>query len=521
MKASQDVGFPTVGEVIHFIYKAAGLLPKKRDATAEFDQQERKNVQKALERLAAEEGDLNANMGELIRQLAFLMAGHVRLAPLNFAIGDVLLELLDIYGGVVREEGTYLSKHDTVRWMIIERWAPAAAVSLARSLTRFGLRPLAAFFPREQRWYLPDFGGDKPLLPLAKVMRWVYAETGTTQTQFHYPERTAGEDRDDRQRDLENAQNWIHDRRGLPSAAALDWTFARAFDANNIGKENDSSAMHRDAMCTALFLGRAITHVAKALREYFGKDFLEQACKVFESTLTLALDEAEDAEKWIADNAEAHGISPYSPELRNAAIAIWNDGLKTRSQQAGAELQSLYEADALNSSEIERMVRRYGPLPVLPAVEWLQRPRLHQVPEGFGEALMEGLGLAKDRSLTVELINNYEAGLQRSGMEALLPWMVPWLRFVVCYRKQDDVNAWHWIEQAFSAARYRAGAQQHQVVNHYIEQAVKMAKRVAIRKGVHWARYIGVEVRWLRDREPTDENLDMMMQVFSRARYPI
>lgn len=526
MNGPLPIGYPTLGEVLRFVFNAMAVLPEKRDLAPDFDCKERRNVQKLLERLAEEKGDVSENAGKAMQQLAYLVAGYIESPSISLAVGEVINDLLDVYRQVIREEGTYLSGTDTLRWMIAERWAGAAAASIVRNITRFGLRTQREYFPDDPQWYLPDTEDGKLTLPLAKVMRWIYVQAGLSQTQFHYPQRQADERDAGRKHDLENAQNWYRGRR-LPSAAALDWTFGRGFASAQAraGATDAASAkmafMRQNGIRTALFLARCISFASIEMRKNFGDDFLRRTVKTFVRTLFMALEDAQDAEDWIVTQARSTGCSLDDPELRSYAYECWIESLKQRASLADDQLQSLLQSGALDEAEVERMVATYGPLAVLPSIEMLRAPSAHVVPEGFPEALYEGLALGRERELSGERIDAYHTRLAASGMDGLLAWMVPWLRFQVCYRCDDHAQAWAMIEQAFEFARYRAGSHQYVIVNHYIELAAKLGKALAFRKGVYWSRYIGIEVRWLRDKELTQENLDFLMTMMSKARYVV
>ena len=129
--------------------------------------------------------------------------------------------------------------------------------------------------------------------------------------------------------------------------------------------------------------------------------------------------------------------------------------------------------------------------------------------------------LAKGEALTSERIDEYETFLTATGAQVQLPWMLPWLRFLVYYRQYAYEPAWACIVEAFDSAKYCAGSKQYEIVNHYIEVAAKLGKRREFTKGVHWARYLGHPVRWLRDKDPTKQNLDFVMEMMSRARYGV
>lgn len=538
MKRGQDdVGYPTLGEVIRFLYNSAGVLPEKRDATPDFDANARRKLQKMLERLASEQGNLQENLNEAHRQLGFLVAGYAECTPIGLAIGEVIADLLDVYGSVVQEEGTYLPRQQTLRWMVIERLAPAAAVSIASHITRFDLRAFAQFFPDEPLWYVPDTQDGKTRGPLAKVMRWIYRQYSVSQTQFHSASDCApgtplvGDLKSDaarttREQDLENAQNWARGH-GNPSAAALAWNFDRAFAARHQPDgDDDNLATHWGAKYVsgarmALFLARWLTYVTKALEKQFGRDFLREVCAVFGDILALALAETRHVEAWIAGQARVHRLPAQDPDLRDDVVTAWKRDLGTRASNACQRLQVHWQAGSLTDEAIRRLADSYGPLAVIPFATALRRPSGHAIPDDFAEALVEGLKLAADLGASGERIDVYETGLCAAGMDKLLPWMVPWLRFQVCYRGADDAGAWHWIALAFMAARYRAGRNQYQIVNQYIEMAAKMDKRQEFEKGIHWARYIGLEVRWLHELEPTQDNIDGVMEMMRRARYPV
>lgn len=382
---NSNVGYPTQGDVIRFLYKAFGVLPEKRDPASELDERQRKNLQKALERLAAEDGTLEENFGEMIRQLAYLVAGYVQSDGLNLAIGEVLFDLLDGYAQVFREDGTYLSKRETMRWLVLERWAPAAAVAIARQVTRFGLRYFAVLFPGEATWFLPDLEGEKPLSPLTKVMRWIYETENVSQTRFHYSQGDACGTEIARERDLENAQNWTSGR-NLPSAAALRWTFGRAFDAlpdTSDGSDSARNSVRREGAQMALFLARGATYVTSEISDHFGREFLQRVCTDFKRILSLALEDSLRAEAFIAELAQRESISPRDPQLRDYAVDCWNKELAFRTREASAALIELQATEKQGNGDVDKLVREYGALAVLPAIEYLRAAPTHEVPPTF------------------------------------------------------------------------------------------------------------------------------------------
>ncbi|MNP11145.1 hypothetical protein D3C76_1033190 [compost metagenome] len=76
-----------------------------------------------------------------------------------------------------------------------------------------------------------------------------------------------------------------------------------------------------------------------------------------------------------------------------------------------------------------------------------------------------------------------------------------------------------YYQVAFDYAKYRAGKQQYDLVNQYVEVAAKNDKWQWFKKGVEWAQYLGIKVRWLRDDEPTEEKLKYVYRMLKIARY--
>jgi hypothetical protein len=66
---------------------------------------------------------------------------------------------------------------------------------------------------------------------------------------------------------------------------------------------------------------------------------------------------------------------------------------------------------------------------------------------------------------------------------------------------------------------YCAGKNQYKLVNQYVEVAVKNNKFTNFKKGIEWAQFLDINIRWLRDKEPTKENLDYVYTIMKKAVY--
>ena len=98
--------------------------------------------------------------------------------------------------------------------------------------------------------------------------------------------------------------------------------------------------------------------------------------------------------------------------------------------------------------------------------------------------------------------------------------MEPWLRAVFCYRAEKYDEAFGYFKKAFSNAQYRAGTNQYKLVNQYVEVSAKLDKWQQFKKGVEWATYLGIKVRWIRDEEQIQENLRNAYNILKVANYP-
>lgn len=60
----------------------------------------------------------------------------------------------------------------------------------------------------------------------------------------------------------------------------------------------------------------------------------------------------------------------------------------------------------------------------------------------------------------------------------------------------------HFLDQ------HPSGKKQYKLMIQYVELAAKNDDRRRFKKGIEWAQYVGIKVRWLRDDEPTEKKLD-------------
>lgn len=524
--SATNYAFPTLGRVIRFAFAACGVLPRKRGDRDGLTEQDKKGIQKRLERLAAEDGDLLANGHAAIEELGALLAGTVAPAKAKTALDGVLYDLFTVYNAVVRSEGTFLTERDTIGWFCRAHVIRPLAVSVRKHLLRLNIAGEGLRTPSEPDWYLPTVTDKGIKWPLAKALHWTYGVCDTNQTHFHFPGMSAHRDGPEQTQNLENAREWCKGQ-GTPSWNSLHWNVSHSLErlasVEDSKYRRDIPAALRENIHLVLFVARLSTYVGKAIVEEHGADYLAQLVAQYRRH-----------ESWLEPDLAVfrQEVDRYRVEMLGTGLTAdeaWDEisehywrWFADRSVACGNEMQYLLNQQGgamLAEETIEAFVARYREYPVRSIVEGLAICGEVKPPPGVMEALVEGFALKARPDSSDAEIDRYEATLMHDDLAARLAWMVPWLRGVVRYRRAEYRAAFPYFKQAFERAKYSAGKNQYKLVNQYIELAAKVDRWGSFKKGVEWATYLGQPVRWLRDKEPTEENLLFVFAVMKQGQY--
>lgn len=518
--------FPTLGELVKFAFDATGILPRKRGEADGLNDTDKKRIQKQLQRLTDEEGSLTDRCGELIRNLAYLTAGAIPNAKVNLAFGEGVMDLFEVYNEVIHEEGTYLNKKDSILWFCRAHAIPRLALSIQKQVLRFNLASEGFAIPPDPNWFLPTVTGGEIIWPIKKAMSWVYEACGVSRTHFHYPGKSANTDHAELQQNLENASDWFNGER-LPSWPGLSWNFARSFE--HLESHSDTAYQRhfpeklRESIFQVLFLARLATYICNLIKEAYGMVILEQLITQFtqhRDWLSVDLDSfTEETTSYI----EGYSVPPI------AIDTVWmefSEQYWTWFRDRYADLAKtldylLHESDynPLAADTVVELIQRYGEYSVRTALERLEINREFPIPSGFPQRLGQGFELKKNFECSDKDIDQYQQELRQDGLASHLNWMERWLRGVIRYRNGDYESAFYHMEYAFEQAKYRAGGSQYLLVNQFIELAAKTDRWKSFKKGVEWALYLGISIRWLRDQEPTEEALQFVFAMMQKATY--
>lgn len=523
-----SVGFPTIGELIQFAYETAGVLPRKRGVTDDFDETEKKSLQKALSRLAEEEGDINKNIQDLLLKLVSLLEKYVPSVRVNSVISNTLMELLEVYQAFVKDDGTYLDKQGTIQWLITEFIIGRLAISIKKNTLKFNVTGDEFSIPSGW-WYLPTIESEKIVYPLEKVLRWIYEEEGLSQRKFHCPDESNAETSTEQEQNLNNAKNWIKAKNNLPSLPALLWNidYSMALNYKNKGSDSKLNINSRSAeeYYVALFIARVSTFVFKEIFKRYGISFVGEICEQFERQYSDFSEELLGFERITTYHLKSKPFSNSYVDYVwfNETDAFFADYASTQhrltqflTQKTHDERLEIFQ----NPSKVEELTLYFGKFPVQSIAAQYNRKKKHEVPPNFIECLFEGLDLKKNHNTSIEEIENFSESLNVLGIQSLLPWLAPWIKGAYHYRREEYDLAFPFFKEAFDSAKYCAGHQQYKLVNQYVELAAKNDKRREFNRAVSWAHYIGLEIRWLRSKELTEENLDFVFTMMKRAVYP-
>jgi tetratricopeptide (TPR) repeat protein len=514
-------GFTTQGDLLQFTYASFGVLPQKESYGFDFKDTNKKAIQQQLIRLSKEKGHLSFNMGQLIESLSYSLTGYLPNISIMAAIGDVLADIYDSYCFWVRDEGTFLDKTETLRFYITIKVVPLLIVSLNQSLLRYRISDLELETPKDNFWYLPSIDdAGRVKLPLEKVIRWAYEICDTSQTQFHYPEKKADSDYSALQKNLDNAINWTRGA-SIPALAALVKNFEESFDVMaKCGRE--VPIKRQISILTMLIFARVSSHAAKKIMKAYDVDFLKDICAQFQNYSQWILDDVNDL-KAVSQRV--------IQKIQSAALdsSVWQDIFshywslfRGKINAAPYELQALhaaYPSSPLCDDNIGKLINEYGRFAVCMCIDLTQRKAAWQPPEGFVDMLIQGFDLKKNCHTNLEQIDEYAAKVDTYGLNLTLCWMEPWLRAIYYYRNGDYRTAMDYYESAFNNAKYRAGQNQYDLVNQYVEVAAKNDMWKCFKKGIEWAQYLGIEIRWLRNDEPTEEKLKYVYEMMKLVSY--
>lgn len=508
------IGFPTLGEVVKYTFRATGIIPSKYEHHNSLSDKEKKCYQKALERLAAEEGDINKNFQKLGDIFIQVISANIKNRKVLHVLSHIIADLVEVYGVVITDDGTYQDKKSSLRWMLSSYFIPRLIISIHKHPVRANLASEGFISPAEPYWFLPTVDGNSITWPLGKAMAWVYQLSGVSQTQFHYPGKGADSNDHLKANQLENAQNWITGKH-IPSWEGLQRNFSKALEAY------PHLAEQKESILLALFVTRLATVISQDIDDLYGRDYLNELIAQFKRHTDWLKAPMAKLSRFFDEVVHHSKMSTGMMDSMHAEYAerFWRERADII-VHAAKHIQSIImePPHILSSQQKAGFISQYGEDVVGPIFEFFdqQQQQRENIPEGFIECLAEFFELKKT-SCEPSKVATFNAKIERYQLSSVCAWMVPWLRAETLFHANDWSGVYQELSIAFDAAKYAAGQNQRPLLNHYLEACAKNDKWREFKKGITWAQYLGIKVRFLENNEPSDDNMRYVFDLMQRA----
>lgn len=518
---------PSLGDITKALFDHAGVLPQKNDDSKVVgDEKAKKKIQTQLRRLAKEESELEKNLTsllELLSELIFKATDDLRVTYACMAsVEDVLAQYLDL----VRGDGTFLSKSESVKWLIKTKLLDRTILSYQKNSLKFNVSASNLLSPSDCYWWLPDFTEQSTQWPIAKAMNWMYSTCETNQAHFHFPD-FGSTDNYRLSQNLENASRWTTGK-NLPSWPSLLQNLIASVSAlekttsTQYKRTVDSDTLR--SFKTTLFIARFSTSVFIELERQFGRDFaiditmhlkrqdrrLGKVHRDFKASLSKAIDSYEIQSPAIIDGIWFDKTQKF--------WELTSEQLMHDSKSIDLRFREKYNS-GFNRADIKFFLQRIEPFFLSSLLEEVRDNTIATAPSLFLELLLEGLKLRKVPDINVENIKQYTKRVNEANLESYLGWVVNWVWATYYYRREEDLLALPYYSKSFEEAKYSGGQNQYLLVNQFVESCAKNNKWRDFKKGIAWANYLGIEVRWYRGIDESDERLKITYELLKNGRY--
>lgn len=500
--------YPSLGEAIKYFVSTMGILPRKNEVkeNTNTSEAEKKKIQKQIERLAREEGHLQAQFDALIPSINNYLKDSISCPIVAAQICSVANKLHDSYKELLVSQGTFMSQRDTVLYFI-KNFAIEACVtesSLAYLIYQ-DLRP-DAVWPEEDFWYLPEERDGKIVWPITNAMKWAYSVTDLSQTQFHKP--ADSQDVFNRlENNLKNASKWTRGK-SIPSMLGLTKNIRDSLEAQeNNGKKIPSEV--KDSILATTSLSLALTSLAQDVKRNYGNETLFQLTDQIKKYVYWIREDIDEFQKNYSEEIQLREIDDNisAQKLKYKMLSTYIPFFHDKCQQARHPISEyILNQKSIDRAMVNWLAKKYGNY-AAKVPEYAYDISPVNVPEGFSLLMPIALTMINDNNITSKDIDDFSNSLQAYNLDKQLPWVTDWLYGGYYYKKDDFEKAHQHFQKSFQYGKYRAGNTFYRTLNQHIELCAKLDKWREFKKSALWAKYLGIPVRWLRDEEPTDENL--------------
>lgn len=500
-----NISFPTLGEIVRELFNCSGLLPNKGERSELLlSGNEKKLLQMQLKRLADESSRIEGKLEVLLATFYKLLIKVVPNKLFASMIMEFVKEALTTYRAVLIDDGTYLSKHKTTKWLIKTYLIDRLVISFHKNYLRFNIASEKLDVPYILTWCLPDFSNEKTTWPLSHAWKLIYDSLSISQLAFHYPDKHKEDPK--AIQNLEKAQRWVAGKQ-LPSISSL---FSNLEYSITLLNETENPKLHRNISSEQLikfklilFVARIATYFFKEIQCAYGSKFLRNIClhlkrqssrlnrvnKMLELEINAINSRCSDLTKEELDHITFLHVDNY-----------WQS-YAVKQQEGAQRLQDYLEANAFDNLSSREKAMVYiscvGSFQTYSLLEMESFNVRDEMRDEFPRLLAKGMRLKKKIN-SISEAELFEQELEELDFKSCLGWLSSWCYANYYYQHEDNEKAYLHYKEAFNRAKYAAGRNQYLLINQYIESCAKNNKYRDMKKAVAWAYYLGIEVRWLR-----------------------
>jgi hypothetical protein len=516
--------YPSLGDITKILFDHSGVLPKKNGRTG-IDEKTKKSIQTQLRRLAQENSELTSNLLKLFDCMAAYILEATECPRVTHACLQTIDDVFVQYKDFLRGDGTFLSKSDSAKWLIKNKLLDRLILSYQKNMLKFNVSASNHISPSDRFWWLPDITKQSIEWPIAKAFDWMYRIAETNQTHFHFPEFGFADNYRLAQ-NLENVSRWSTGR-NIPSWASLLQNLNDSLTAMEHTQSNHQrvvDAKSRDSFRTILFIARFSTSVFIGLERQFGLEFLLEITTHIKKQ-NHRLSKIHDHFKSVVTTG-IHSQPIKDPDLIDLiwleeTNAFWES--KVLDIQYGSECINTRFVDKSQSgfsvNDLKYFLRYLDSFNLCLLLKQAQSDAEGLAPPRYLELLCKGLMLRKSPDTSNEIITEFVEEVKNSGLEIGLLWLTCWMWGTYHYRRAEDNLAFPFYLEAFENGKYAAGHNQYLLVNQFVECCAKNNKWRDFKKGIAWANYLGINVRWYRGFDESEDRLKNTFDMLKIARY--
>lgn len=482
---SNQISFPSQGELVRFVFNSSGILADRHDQS-DNTQKEIERIQTQLRRLAKEDGKYLKNFEDCQFLLREKLISIFQDDYWVTSIGQSLLDLFQCYLETILREGTFRDKKTNVAYLIELAWMPRLAMSIFKHKWKFHQH-----FQKFQSIDTPFwFLGQDQKTPLSIVIDWIYQVTGQTTTSFHTLSNEIIQ-----QRDLENVRHWRQGK-NLSTWQDLEQTFQRATQQRKI--EADQQQLFK----TYLFLARWATSVLEQLDQHYGVAFKENLITQFKQQFSL-LEQAflptyqerpSELEHLLQKQAERFSLEQNQEMYDQICVDLFFKYLEPCYQNIAQLAQHSPKrfAVATQNNSLFQPLEQYCIVAITHALNTLPKYQAlaHEYPSI--ENMMQGYGIISGKPKD---INQWLQDHKQSQAHVMFPWLKDWVLGRQALLQNQLQQAHQYFKSCFNIIKYSA-CRQHRFIEDYLFICAKLRKKQDFDKALSWARYMDHFGQW-------------------------